>query len=98
MNTFFCSDYSRQTGEEVIGSATNYETYILVECPPPWTTEAFNSKWVPNNLKILVEEVKRAKLPIRFLLIANDITHKVEQTTLLIYQKQNIHFFTSSFK
>ncbi|MDZ8053455.1 MAG: sucrase ferredoxin [Aulosira sp. ZfuVER01] len=88
MNTFFCSDYSRQTGEDVIGSGTNYETYILVECPPPWTTEAFNSKWVPNNLKILVEEVKRAKLPITFLLIANDRTHKVEQTTLLIYQKQ----------
>ncbi|BAY10427.1 sucrase ferredoxin [Calothrix sp. NIES-2098] len=88
MNTFFCSDYSKQIGEDVIGSATNYETYILVECPTPWTSEAFNSKWVPNNLKLLVEEVKRAKLPIRFLLIANDLTHKVELTTLLIYQKQ----------
>ena len=88
MNTFFCSDYSRQIGENVIGSATNCETYILVECPPPWTTEAFNSKWVPNDLKILVEEVKRAKLPIKFLLIANDESHKVAQTTLLIYQKQ----------
>ena len=88
MNTFFCSDHSKQIGEDVIGSATNYETYILVECPPPWNSEAFNSKWVPNNLKVLVEDVKRAKLPIRFLLIANDISHKVEQTTLLIYQKQ----------
>ncbi|OUL28093.1 sucrase ferredoxin [Nostoc sp. RF31YmG] len=87
MNTFFCSDYAKQTGEDVVGSATNYETYILVECPPPWTTEAFNSKWVPNNLRMLVEEAKRAKLPIRFLLIANDQSHKVEQTTLLIYQK-----------
>ncbi|OUL33102.1 sucrase ferredoxin [Nostoc sp. T09] len=87
MNTFFCSDYAKQTGEDVVGSATNYETYILVECPPPWTTEAFNSKWVPNNLKMLVEEVKRAKLPIRFLLIANDQSHKVAKTTLLIYQK-----------
>ncbi|MBD2358776.1 sucrase ferredoxin [Tolypothrix sp. FACHB-123] len=88
MNTFFCSDSSRQIGEKLIGSATNYETYILVECPPPWTTEAFDSKWVPSNLKTLVEEVKRAKLPIRFLLIANDKSHKIEQTTLLIYQKQ----------
>ncbi|BAY33087.1 sucraseferredoxin family protein [Nostoc carneum NIES-2107] len=88
MNTFFCSDNSKQIGEDLIGSATNYETYILVECPPPWTSEAFNSKWVPSNLKALVEDVKRAKLPIRFLLIANDLSHKVEQTTLLIYQKQ----------
>jgi hypothetical protein len=88
MDTFFCSDYSRQTGEDIIGSATNYQTYVLVECPPPWMSEAFNSKWIPRNLRILVEEVKRAKLPIRFLLIANDSSHKVEDTTVLIYQRQ----------
>ncbi|WP_341525265.1 sucrase ferredoxin [Nostoc sp. UHCC 0302] len=88
MDTFFCSDYSRQTGEDIIGSATNYQTYVLVECPPPWMSEAFNSKWVPRNLRILVEEVKRAKLPIRFLLIANDSSHKVDDTTVLIYQRQ----------
>ncbi|MBH8565360.1 sucrase ferredoxin [Nostoc sp. CENA67] len=87
MNTFFCSDYTRQVGEDVIGSATNYQTYILVECPPPWTSEAFNSKWVPNNLQVLVEEVQRARLPIRFLLIANDSSHKVDHTTLLIYHR-----------
>ncbi|WP_138497029.1 sucrase ferredoxin [Nostoc sp. PA-18-2419] len=88
MNTFFCSDSSRQAAEDIIGTATNYQTYILIECPPPWTSEAFNSKWVPNNLRILVEEVKRAKLPIRFLLIANDFSHKVNKTTLLIYQRK----------
>ncbi|MEH2459407.1 sucrase ferredoxin [Nostoc sp.] len=88
MNTVFCSDNSRQAGEDIIGNATNYQTYILVECPLPWTSEAFNSKWVPQNLRILVEEVKRAKLPIRFLLIANDISHKVNYTTLLIYQRK----------
>ena len=88
MNTFFCSDYAKQVGEDVIGSATNYQTYILVECPPPWMSEAFNSKWVPKNLQLLVEEVNRAKLPIRFLLIANDSSHKVDNTTLLIYQRQ----------
>ena len=88
MNTVFCSDYSRQAGEDVIGSASNYQTYILVECPLPWTSEAFSSKWVPQNLRILVQEVKRAKLPIIFLLIANDLSHKVNQTTLLIYQRK----------
>ncbi|MBK1989648.1 sucrase ferredoxin [Sphaerospermopsis aphanizomenoides BCCUSP55] len=88
MNTFFCSDYSRQIGEDIIGSATNYQTYVLVECPQPWMSEAFQSKWVADNLRLLVEEVQRSKLPIRFLLIANDESHKVEQTTLLIYQKQ----------
>jgi hypothetical protein len=36
----------------------------------------------------LVEEVTKAKLPIRFLLISNNLTHKADYTTLLIYQKQ----------
>jgi hypothetical protein len=87
MNNFFCADHSREIQEDVIGSATNHQTYILVECPTPWVSEAFNSKWVPDNLRILVADVKRAKLSIHFLLIANDETHREEQTTLLIYQQ-----------
>jgi len=89
MNTFFCSDHSRQAGEDIIGSATNHQTYILVECPQPWMTETFNSKWVPENLRILVQEVKQAKLPIRFLLISNNGSHKVNSTTLLIYHRKD---------
>ncbi|MBO1056798.1 MAG: sucrase ferredoxin [Dolichospermum sp. JUN01] len=88
MNNFFCADHSREIQEDVIGSATNHQTYILVECPTPWVSEAFNSKWVPDNLRILVADVKRAKLSIHFLLIANDETHREEQTTLLIYQQE----------
>jgi hypothetical protein len=88
MNTFFCSDNSRKAGEDIIGSASNHQTYVLVECPTPWVSEAFHSKWVPENLRILVEEVKRARLPIKFLLIANSFSHKSDYTTLLIYQKQ----------
>ncbi|MBS9386130.1 MAG: sucrase ferredoxin [Dolichospermum sp. BR01] len=88
MNNFFCADHSREIQEDVIGSATNHQTYILVECPTPWVSEAFNSKWVPDNLRILVADVKRAKLSIHFLLIANDKTHREEQTTLLIYQQE----------
>jgi hypothetical protein len=88
MNSFFCADDTRQQGEEIIGSATDYQTYILVECPLPWISNAFSSKWIPHNLQMLVEETTKAKLPVRFLLIANDLTHKVEHTTLLIYQKQ----------
>ncbi|NJR14672.1 MAG: sucrase ferredoxin [Calothrix sp. CSU_2_0] len=88
MDNLFCSDNSRELGEDIIGSAANYQTYILIECPPPWASEAFNSKWVPSNLKALVEEVRKARLPIKFLLIANSFSHKVSQTTLLIYQRK----------
>ncbi|MDJ0618706.1 MAG: sucrase ferredoxin [Calothrix sp. MO_192.B10] len=88
MSTFFCSDNSRKLGEEIIGTASNYETYILIECPPPWHYQAFNSRWVPDNLQVLVREIKSQKLPISFLLIANDLSHKKDETTLLIYQKK----------
>jgi hypothetical protein len=88
MNTLFCADYSRQAGEDLIGSATNAQTYILIECPPPWTAEALNSKWVPNNLRLLVEDVKRTKSSIKFLLIANNLSHKSNRSTLLIYQRK----------
>ncbi len=88
MTHLFCSDHSKEVGEDVIGSATNYQTYVLIECPPPWHSEALNSRWVPNSLKVLVEEVKRTKQPIRFLLIANNESHKIDNTTLLIYHQQ----------
>ncbi|NEU74956.1 sucrase ferredoxin [Hassallia byssoidea VB512170] len=88
MTHLFCSDHSKQVGEDVIGSATNYQTYVLIECPPPWHSEVLNSRWVPNSLKVLAEEVKRTKQPIRFLLIANNESHKIDHTTLLIYHQQ----------
>lgn len=88
MNTFFCSDNSRQAAEDMIGTASNHQTYILVECPPPWDSEALNSKWVPENLQVLIKEVKRKKLPITFLLIANNLSHKINSTTLLFYEKK----------
>ncbi len=86
---FFCSDHSRQAGEDIIGSATNHQTYILVECPQPWVTQTFNSKSVPENLRNLVQEVKQAKLPIRFLLISNNVSHKVNSTTLIVYHRKD---------
>ncbi|AKG21734.1 sucrase ferredoxin [Calothrix sp. 336/3] len=88
MKTSFCSDNTRNLGEEPIGTATTCQTYILVECPTPWASEAFTSKWVPENLRVLVEEVKRSRQPIKFLLITNNESHKTDEKTLLIYQQQ----------
>ena len=88
MNRFYCADNAKELQEDPIGTATKYQTYILVECPTPWNYEALNSKWVPDNLRVLVTEIEKKKLPIRFLLIANEQTHRVTDTTLLIYQQQ----------
>ena len=88
MNSSFCSDNSRQLGEEIIGTANNCETYILIECPTPWHNQAFHSRWVPDNLRQLVTEIKSQKLPIVFLLIANDLSHKKDETTVIIYHQK----------
>jgi hypothetical protein len=92
MNKFFCADASRQAGEDIIGSAANYQTYVLVQCPTPWEYEAFDSKHIPYNLQSLVEEVTRAKLPVRFLLIANNQTKNTDNTKVLIYDKSQREF------
>jgi hypothetical protein len=98
---FFCSEVSNQVGEDLIGSATPCQTYVLVECPPPWKSDAFESKGIPANLRSLVDSVKQARSPIRFLLIhrkqdtslssdavqAGDSVQPDNRTHVLIYQQ-----------
>jgi hypothetical protein len=88
MTKYFCADYSRQAEEDIIGSGTNHQTYILVECLPPWASDAFDSKHVPQNLKDLVAEIKRANLSVRFLLISSTQLEIPKSTKVLIYDKK----------
>jgi hypothetical protein len=88
MTKFFCAEFSRQAEEDIIGSGTHYQTYVLVECRPPWPSEAFDSKYIPQNLKSLVTEIKRAKLSVRFLLINSGELKSIKCTKVLIYEQQ----------
>ena len=88
MTKFFCSDFSKQAGEDIIGSGTNYSTYVLIECPTPWDFEAFDSKYVPQELRDLVAEVQKVKLPVKLLLIAPQKSKSTNSTKVLIYEKQ----------
>jgi hypothetical protein len=89
---FFCADGSSQMGEDLIGSATSYQTYILVECPFPWKPVAFDSQPIPQNLRNLVESVKQAGLPILFLLINRGQPSRdtpCDRAHVLIYQRSS---------
>lgn len=92
MSKFFCADASRQAGEDMIGSGSIFQTYVLVECPTPWEYEAFDSKQIPQNLKSLVKEIEQTKQPIRFLLITNNKPKNTAETTVLIYDKSQQEF------
>ncbi|MCC3467574.1 MAG: sucrase ferredoxin [Microcoleus sp. PH2017_25_DOB_D_A] len=91
--TFFCADASKCVQEDIIGTGTNYQTYILIECCLPWESEAFDSKQVPQNLRDLVEEVEHSKQKIRFLLINSDQTKCADQRKVLIYDNKSQALF-----
>lgn len=93
---FFCSDHSREIQEDIIGSANYYQAYILVECPQPWAYHALESKWVPENLQLLAQEIKHNRLPIKLLLISDNESHRREEKSLLIYQRE--HEFANHYR
>lgn len=93
MDKFFCADASKCAQEDIIGSGSNYQTYVLIECCLPWESEAFNSKQIPQNLKDLVEEVELSQQKIRFLLINNDRTKCASHRKVLIYDKKDRELF-----
>jgi hypothetical protein len=88
MADFFCADNSRHLKEDIIGTAGTHQIYILVECRTPWPFNAFESQYIPANLKDLVKEVNRAKLSVRFLLIYSNTYNSLEYTRLLIFKRE----------
>jgi hypothetical protein len=91
MNPFFCAEASSEAGEDLIGSAPPCQTYILIECPLPWASNAFESKLIPQNLRDRIESVNQSRLPIRFLLVArsqNPDRSQVLRPQILIYEQQ----------
>ncbi|MGD1716586.1 sucrase ferredoxin [Dapis sp. BLCC M172] len=92
MNTFFCADGCREADEDIIGSGTNYAVYVLIECPYPWEYNAFESRYFPKNLEILMTEVNRAKLSLRFLLITQNQNYRQNNRKILIYEKEERSF------
>lgn len=97
MNKFFCADACREADEDIIGSGTNYSVYILIECPYPWGYNTFESRNLPENLKILMTEIEKYKLSIRFLLITQNQVQKQNNRKVLIYE-QDKSLFSNSYK
>jgi hypothetical protein len=84
MNPFFCAEAA--AGEDLIGSAPPCQTYILIECPLPWASSAFESKSIPQNLRDLIRATKALDRSLRFLLITR-LTSS-DRPHLLIYEQQ----------
>ncbi|MGF1495010.1 MAG: sucrase ferredoxin [Microcoleaceae cyanobacterium] len=87
MDHFFCSEACRQADEDIVGSATHYSTYVLIECPMPWAYDAFDSPKIPARLKSLIQAVKLAKLSVRFLLITQNQRRNLDRLKLIVYEQ-----------
>jgi hypothetical protein len=90
METYFCADNSRSLKEDIIGSAPNNQTYVLIECPTPWAENAFNSRCVPLSLKTLKEKIQREKMPVNLLLINEHHSSKQTKSIIIFKRKQGL--------
>lgn len=88
MSHFFCANLSRESGEDIIGSAPGHSTYIAIECPQPWAAKALESKGIPENLRALAEKTRQSKQSVRFILITSNRTASSSGTKVILCRKK----------
>ncbi|MBD2073532.1 sucrase ferredoxin [Phormidium sp. FACHB-592] len=89
---FFCAEESNTAGEDLIGCAVMAQFYVLVECPPPWSANAFHSNQIPDNLRTLVQALKQDKRTIRPLLIHRDRRQEPCTSVIILRQQDGVSF------
>lgn len=86
----FCAVAASQTGEDAIGTAGHYQTYVLIECPYPWAENVFESAQIPSALRQLIATV-RTRRSVQFLAInrPDSRSDNASATRLLVYDAIN---------
>jgi len=85
MKPSFCAIANRQSGEDLIGTAGHYQTYVLIECPLPWDAKVFSSKRIPLELRQYIKAIK-AERSIQFLAINRGVSSSANSITLMVYE------------
>jgi hypothetical protein len=85
----FCAEYSRQSGVDIIGTASEHQIYVAISCPPPWSSYDLASERIPDNLRELAREIDEDydHFQTRFLLIDNEQLKQTDDTLVLIFRK-----------
>jgi hypothetical protein len=95
MVRYFCAEASRQAEEDMIGSAIGSQSYLLIECPQPWKSEAFESSAIPQSLRDAIAKVKHSHPQIRCLLISNHERRHMSQAKVIIYDRPQAQFLNN---
>ncbi len=86
MKPFSCAMAAQRAGEDLIGTAGYYQTYVFIECPKPWAAKAFSSEAIPPALRQYVK-VTAAQRSVQFLCINRGLATPPAHTTVLIYER-----------
>ncbi len=93
MERFFCATAAKLANEDPIGTAYRVDTYVLVECPSPWASQAWESPQIPPELRQTIAQITQAPInqahsAVKALLIHNDRTRSAPDRRVIIYQRQ----------
>ncbi len=80
-----CAVSAQRAGEDLIGTAGHYQTYVFVECPLPWPKKAFDSERMPLALRQYVKSTK-AERSVQFLCINRGTASASSRTAVLVYE------------
>jgi hypothetical protein len=88
MQRFSCAIAAQQSGEDLIGTAGHFQTYVLIECPLPWAAKVFDSKQIPLALREYVKAVT-VQRSVQFLCINRGSARlaKPAHMSVLIYER-----------
>jgi hypothetical protein len=88
MDKFFCADHSRNLGESPIGTAPPVKTYVLIECPSPWTAQASHSPAMPSRLGQVMGRISQQHPSVRFLLVSRAMTQLLGCRAVIVYRQK----------
>lgn len=86
MKPHFCAIANRQAGEDLIGTAGHYQTYVLIECPLPWAAKVFDSENIPPALRQYVKAIKSAR-SVQFLAVNRGASESSTSIAMMVYEK-----------
>lgn len=86
MKPLSCAVSAQRAGEDLIGTAGHYQTYVFIECPLPWPRKAFDSERMPLALRQYVKAIK-AERSVQFLCVNRGTASASSRTAVLVYER-----------
>jgi hypothetical protein len=88
MDKFFCADHSRYLGELPIATAPQVRTYVLIECPFPWSAKGVTDPAMPAALGQVMRQISQQHQAVKFLLVNRASTKLLGCRSVIIYQQK----------